>query len=491
MANEPSWDDIFKTQPQEPAPAQQPPALVEPTSPFSFAEPAPVAQPAPTSSQPVAEEDPFASWFADAAPSAQPEPGAQASVAATAVPATAPLSRREMREAEGHRRGGSAASSGGGGRGSGGATWGGGDARPPKKRNLLWLKITLPILIVLGLGGGAAAYVWLNYEDQVRELLGWELPNDYEGTGNGEEVIVAIQSGDIGADVARTLHEAGVTMTFDAVYDMLLEDESIGFLPGNWRLQKEMSAASAIAALQDPENKVTSQLLLTEGAVLPDALEIISETTGIPLADVQAAAANPQQYGVPADAPTLEGYLFPATYELEGTESAEEILQLLVNTMFEHLDAFGVAPEKRHEVLTMASIIQREAGWNIDDFYKVSRVFQNRIDQGINLESDATVAYGTGNLHTVWTTDEERADASNLYNTYANPGLPIGPIGLPGDDAISAALNPADGPWLFFVPINLATGETVFSETVEEHEAAAEQLREWCRASDENASYCE
>jgi UPF0755 protein len=252
-----------------------------------------------------------------------------------------------------------------------------------------------------------------------------------------------------------------------------------------------MSAASAIAALQDPENKVTSQLLLTEGAVLPDALEIISETTGIPLADVQAAAANPQQYGVPADAPTLEGYLFPATYELEGTETAEEILQLLVNTMFEHLDAFGVAADQRHDVLTMASIIQREAGWNIDDFYKVSRVFQNRIEQGINLESDATVAYGTGNLHTVWTTDEERADASNPYNTYANPGLPVGPIGLPGDDAISAALNPADGPWLFFVPINLATGETVFSETADEHQANVDILLEWCDASPENASYCE
>lgn len=492
MANEPSWDDIFKTQPQEPAPAQQPPALVEPTSPFSFAEPARVEPPAPAAANPAVEEDPFASWFGDAAPSAAPVAGVGDPVAVGAPAATAPLSRREMREAEGHRRsGGGGNSGGGGGRGNGGSTSGGGYARPPKKRNLLWLKITLPILIVLGLGGGAAAYVWLNYEDQVRELLGWELPNDYEGTGNGEEVIVSIQSGDIGADVARTLHEAGVTMTFDAVYDVLLEDESIGFLPGNWRLQKEMSAASAIAALQDPENKVTSQLLLTEGSVLPDALEIISETTGIPLADVQAAAANPQQYGVPADAPTLEGYLFPATYELEGTETAEEILQLLVNTMFEHLDAFGVAADQRHDVLTMASIIQREAGWNIDDFYKVSRVFKNRIEQGINLESDATVAYGTGNLHTVWTTDEERADASNLYNTYANPGLPIGPIGLPGDDAISAALNPADGPWLFFVPINLATGETVFSETADEHQANVDILLEWCDASPENASYCE
>ena len=139
----------------------------------------------------------------------------------------------------------------------------------------------------------------------------------------------------------------------------------------------------------------------------------------------------------------------------------------------------------------MAGLVQREAGSNPDDFYKVARVFYNRLDQGINLESDATVAYGTGNLHTVWTEPEERADPSNLYNTYANPGLPVGPIGLPGDDAIDAALHPADGPWLFFVPINLATGETVFSETADEHQANVDRLLEWCDASAENAAYCE
>src|SRR5690606_35605011 len=124
-------------------------------------------------------------------------------------------------------------------------------------------------------------------------------------------------------------------------------------------------------------NKVTSELLLTEGSVLPDALEIIAETTGIPLEEVQAAAADPTIYGVPAEAPSLEGYLFPATYELSGNESAQDILQLLVNTMFERLDNFGVAADQRHIILTKASIIQREAGWNIDDFYKVSRVFEN------------------------------------------------------------------------------------------------------------------
>ena len=108
----------------------------------------------------------------------------------------------------------------------------------------------------------------------------------------------------------------------------------------------------------------------------------------------------------------------------------------------------------------------------------------------MHLESDATVAYGTGNTHTVWTTDAERADASNKCNTYANAGLPIGPIGNPGDAAINGAVNPADGAWLFFVPINLKTGETVFSETADQHLAAVEQLRAWCRESAENASYC-
>ena len=399
-----------------------------------------------------------------------------------------------MREAEARR-----AAAGGGSGGSGGSGAGGGrggyreprDPRPKKKRKLLWLKITLPIVLLLGVGGGLAAFAWTNYEDQVRELLGWQLPTDYEGTGNGEEVIVTINSGDIGSDIAQTLHDDGVTMTFDAFYDLLLGlDSDPGFLPGNYSLQKEMSAQSALDALLDPANKVTDRLLITEGTVLPDTLEIIAETTGIPLEEVQAASTDLASYGLPAEAPSLEGYLFPATYTLDGGQSAHDILQLLVNTTFEHLDAAGVAVEDRHKVLTMAALIQREAGPNQDDFYKISRVFTNRLEQGINLESDATVAYGAGTLHTVWTEPEDRANAENKYNTYANPGLPIGPIGAAGDLAIDAALHPADGPWLFFVPINLATGETMFSETADEHQAYVDQLLEWCAASPENDSYC-
>ena len=81
----------------------------------------------------------------------------------------------------------------------------------------------------------------------------------------------------------------------------------------------------------------------------------------------------------------------------------------------------------------------------------------------------------------IFTSDAERADADNPYNTYVHAGLPIGPISAPGDAAINAALNPSDGPWLFFVLINGSTGETAFSTTVREHDAAVLVWQQWLR----------
>jgi UPF0755 protein len=111
----------------------------------------------------------------------------------------------------------------------------------------------------------------------------------------------------------------------------------------------------------------------------------------------------------------------------------------------------------------------------------VSRVFLNRLAIGMLLQSDATVAYGTGHTNTVTTTNAERADASNPYNTYVHPGLPPGPISNPGDLAINAALHPADGPWLYFVTWNLKTGETIFSTTIAEHNAAVAKWQQWMK----------
>jgi UPF0755 protein len=440
--SEPSWDDIFKSQPDSAA-----------------GTPAPT--PAPRAGTPyVASEG-------------------------------APQTRRELREAEarqskgkGSARGKQAKAaktkgrSGGPSRtGAPSGTSGYGEEPPRRRRRLGWLWALLSVLLVGAVGAGAA---WVLFEPQVRHFLHWELPIDYAGDGNGEKTTIVIASGDIGVDIARSLHDAGVTMTVKAFYDLLLKtDPAPPFQPGTYSLQKEMSAQSALEALLDPKNKIVSKVLIPEGTTLPNVLKKLSNGTGVPLDELTAASADFASFGIPAEAPSLEGYLFPATYSFDPGLSAQELLQTMVDRMFKSLDAAGVAVEDRHRVLTLAALIQKEGG-STDDFYKVSRVFTNRLDQGMLLQSDATVSYGSGGT-SILTTAAERADASNPYNTYVHAGLPVGPICAPGDDAIDAALNPVDGTWLYFVLVNGKTGETTFSTTLAEHNAAVKVWQKWLK----------
>lgn len=398
-----------------------------------------------------------------------PAPGRAAGASTTE--AAAPQSRRAARESEG--------------RGSRSKK------RPdrPARRRRRWPWVVLGILaLLLGIGAAGVWYVWTTYEPQVREVLGWELPNDFDGTGNGTEVFVTIYSGEIGSDVADSLVEQGVTMTFEAFYDLLLADSSIQFIPGTYRLQEQMSAQSALDALLDPSNKVEFSATVREGLRAGEVIEALSAGTGIALADYEAAIADPSIYGIPSEAPNIEGYLFPATYSFEPNTTAEDHVRTLVDEMFRRLDAAGVAEADRHTVLTKASLIQREARL-AEDFYRVSRVIENRLADGWRLEFDSASQYGAGETGSVWSTGDALG-ADNPYNTYVITGLPIGPIAAPGDVAIDAVLNPVDGPWYFFVTVNLATGETVFSETIAQHERGVAQLRAWCRASEENAVYC-
>ena len=380
---------------------------------------------------------------------------------------SAPLSRREARERE------NAATSR-----STFATVSGSDGRPPRrKRRLGWL---WALLVIIAIGAGGAAAVWIGFEDQVRMVLGIELPTDYEGDGNGEAATVVISAGDIGEDIAKSLEEAGVTMTSSAFYKLLLaQDTPATFQPGSYGLEHEMSAQSALDALLDPANRVVSSITITEGSTLKQTLAKLAKSTGIPLADLKKAAKDYTALGVPKKAPSLEGFLFPATYDFDPDVTATQVLQKLVDRMNESLDAAGVKKADRLEVLTLASIIQKEGG-SAKDFLKVSRVFTNRLEIDMALQSDATVSYGTGNT-SILTTAAEREDASNKYNTYANLGLPVGPIAAPGDDAINAALHPAKGDWLYFVLVNGETGETKFSKTFAEHERGVAEFQAWYR----------
>ncbi len=353
------------------------------------------------------------------------------------------------------------------------------DGPPPRRRRRLgWLWGILSVFLVLGIGVTAA---FVAFEPQIRSLLNMNEPNDFTGEGSGE-VVITITNGQVGGDVAQTLVDAGVTKTYGAFYSLLLANPDVSFQPGSYAVKEGMSAQAALDALQDPANKVFTQVTIPEGTTLPGVLARladVSESTGVTLEDLQAASTDLASFGIPAEAPSLEGYLFPATYAFDPGATAHDMLQRLVSEMFARLDAVGVAPGDRHRVLTLAALTQKEGG-SSNDFFKVARVWENRLAVGQSLQSDATVSYGSGGT-TISTTDEERADASNPYNTYANPGLPIGPISNPGEDAIAATLSPAEGPWLYFVLIDGETGETAFSETYSEHLANVKIWQQWLR----------
>lgn len=363
--------------------------------------------------------------------------------------------------------------------------------QPKKRKSHKGLIITLiSVVVLLGLGAAGAAYAWSNYEPQIRKLFGWEEPIDYQGSGTGS-VIITITNGQLGSDVAKTLHESGVTMTFDAFYNLLLKNPDVQFQPGSYKLKLKMSAQAALEALKDPNNKVLTRIGFPEGSTVSTILKKLadlSDSTGVSLEQLQAAAKDFKSFGLPSDAVSLEGYLFPATYSLDPGLSAHDILKIMVDETFKRLDKAGVPAADRNRVLTIASLIQREAGRNKDDFYKVSRVIQNRIEKNMLLQFDSTAHYGYTWAHgerqddSVFSSSDELKD-DNPYNTYVHAGLPIGPIGAPGDIAVDAALHPAEGSWLYFVTVNLDTGETVFSNTEAEHNAAVRQLRDWCRTS--------
>ena len=201
--------------------------------------------------------------------------------------------------------------------------------------------------------------------------------------------------------------------------------------------------------------------------------------------DLQAAAADPAAIGLPAEAGgNVEGWLFPATYEIEPGSSAASVLSQMVARTTALLTSKGVPQDQWETVLNKASIVEREGKLD-EDRAKIARAIDNRLEIEMPLQIDAIVAYGLGISGTDLTTaDTSGAQAPyNPYNSYKIPGLPPTPIASPGEVSIDAVLAPADGPWLFWVTVNLDTGETKFSETYAEHQEYVAELRAWQEAN--------
>jgi UPF0755 protein len=366
--------------------------------------------------------------------------------------------------------------------GRGGASRAPREPREPRRKRRRGPLVAGIVIVAIVVGGGVSAYAFAapKIQQVIAAVSGHDEPDDYTGSGTSK-VTITIKQGDIGEDVAKTLQRSGVVKDSKVFYKLLLASPDVQFQPGSYSLKKQMSSKTALAALQDTKNRVQASIVIPEGTALKDIEAGMVSKAGLSEAEVSAAAKDLAAYGLPANATTLEGWLFPATYPINPGWTATQYFKSMVDTMKQHLAAAGVAAADQEHVIVFASLVQKEAGLAAD-YPKVARVFQNRLDKGMKLQSDATVAYGTGNTHTVTTTDAERADAGNAYNTYVHDGLPPAPISNPGDIAINAVTKMATGNWEYFVTVNLETGETVFSDTYAQHLVAVKQFQAWLRA---------
>jgi UPF0755 protein len=346
--------------------------------------------------------------------------------------------------------------------------------RPERRRrkHSSWLAVIVSVAVI---GGFAAAVIIASQGllSRAGDLFS-SGPEDYAGPGTAEPVPVVVAEGDSAADIALTLTAQDVVASAEAFVDAAARDAaSTGIQPGTYALPQQIPATEALAILVDPSNRITDGVLIREGLRVEQTLRAFADQTGLRMKRLRDAVNKPKRIGLPPEANgDAEGFLFPATYEVEPDTTEVEALAQMTAKYAEvtaELDFEAKAAELGYsprEIVIIASIIQAEARLP-EDFAKVSGVIYNRLDDGGTLNMDSTVAFANDEL-TVFTTDEQRA-VDSPYNTYKVAGLPPGPINSPGADALEAALNPADVSYRYFVTVDLTTGETVYADTLEEH----------------------
>ena len=346
--------------------------------------------------------------------------------------------------------------------------------------------VALAVLV----GGGYLAYSY-GLSALKDRLSG---PEDYTGAGTGQ-VVVEVKDGDAATDIGTTLVDKGVVKSVEAFTDAARKDsKSVGIQVGFYKMKKQMSAEAALAVLVDPKNRSRSVVTIPEGFTVDQIVATLAKKTKFSKKQYTKVLDNPSSIGLPSYAKgNAEGYLFPATYELPPNSTPKSILTTMVqrwDQAAQEADIEGAAQQLGYtpeQLMVVASLVEAESNRD-QDRGKVARVIYNRLETdktGKLLQIDATVNYGIGrNLGVGLTTDDLQVDSP--YNTYKNPGLPPTPIEAPGDAAIKAAAHPTDGPWIYYVTVNLRTGETRFTPSYATFLKYKAQFKEYCRTQSDN-----
>ncbi|TGB12937.1 endolytic transglycosylase MltG [Streptomyces sp. MZ04] len=365
---------------------------------------------------------------------------------------------------------------------------GGRGGKKPKKRRSGCACLVVTLVFAGGLGGvGYFGYQF--YQDR------FGTSPDYAGEGSGTAT-VDIPKGSGGYVIGQKLKEAGVVKSVDAFVSAQAQNpEGDTIQAGAYVLKKKMSATSAVELMLSPKSR--NNLIVPPGtrnvavyAELDKRLDLKKGTTkGI-------ARKEWKSLGLPDWATSnmakdvkdpLEGFLHPSSYPVAKGKKPEDVLKDMVAQATEKYDQLDVESQAKRlnldnplQVVTVASLVQAEGKYK-RDFDKVATVVYNRLKTGNTetyglLDFDSTVNYLKGESKLATGSVDGLRKINDPYNTYKIKGLPPGPIGNPGDEAIDSALHPAKGNWYYFVSVS--ADETLFAETNEEHNRNREKYEQ-------------
>jgi UPF0755 protein len=348
------------------------------------------------------------------------------------------------------------------------------------------IKAVVAVVMIAAVVG--AAWFIFTRTDGLLQFGGPETPKN-----TGEPVVFVIEPNETVSEVADRLQQEGlIDSSFTFRVRLKLLDAEGKVQAGRYQLTPGMDLDQLIGIITTPQAEKGIRFTVIEGQRIEEVAEkmgsqnILSSTTFLSMTttpDGMQPFMNEFMLasGKPAES-SLEGFLFPDTYEVKDTggDNSEGVIKVMLSTLEERITPqmrddlakrqINGQPATIFQMLTIASIVQRE-GVVKEELPDIAAVFWNRVDEGMLLNADPTIQYAVGQPGNWWpvlTLEDLQIDSP--YNSYTTVGLPPGPISSPGLDAIRAAIYPSDSNYLYFVAKNDGSGTHAFAETLEEHE---------------------
>ncbi|GGW66412.1 MULTISPECIES: endolytic transglycosylase MltG [Streptomyces] len=346
------------------------------------------------------------------------------------------------------------------------------------------------LVVLLVFGGGLGGITYFGYQFYQNR---YGAAPDYAGAGNSQTVSIEIPKGAGGVEIGRRLKDAGVVKSVDAFVSAFTSSDGDKIQAGAYILKKEMSAENAVEMMLDPKSQ--ANVVVTPGQRNISVYKAIDTKLGLTAGTTRGVAEKDfKTLGLPdwanADGDIkdpLEGFLFPGTYPAAKGMKPASVLKEMVGAADAAYGKFDLDAKAKAlkledplQVITVASMVQAE-GKTHDDFRKMAEVIYNRLkptntqtNQLLQFDSTFNYLKNESNIHI---SESEINKNQDPYNTYTQKGLPPGPIGSPGSEALAAALNPTSEGWLYFVATD-GENNTEFAKTYAEFEKLKDKFNE-------------